>query len=231
MLHISNFIKNIITDIYVPEKFGINLDDDWSDNFDAFVSDIENNYAGAEVCHGVSKAVIVAKDEDIVVKVPFQGYYESYEENEEDFDEQFGVFYPNEGANNKFNNWDYCQLEVEEYEKAKAHHVGNFFAEVQKVEHGCYIQEKCECFCVKNSGVARSENSMNASNRLRKKYHVRFNSLFIADCVEYYGEEATDNFLAYVYEYGIDEDMHDSNYGYATADGRPVLIDYSGWWD
>lgn len=228
MLEVSNFVKNIIDNIYIPNNFGINLDEDWSDHFDDFVGDIERTYADVSVHHGVSKAVLVSDKENVVVKIPFNGYFEYTEDESEDDNESYGYFIEFEEANNSKNGWDYCQTELEAYQTAQQYKLEKFFAEVEKTKNGCYIQEKCVCYAERKN-TNTNENSLKTAKKLYDSYCYRFATSFIADCIDYYGEAETDKFLAYVDEFCLNEDMHNSNYGYAVSDGRPVLIDYSGW--
>lgn len=137
--------------------------------------------------NGVTKGVLIFKDLDFVVKIPFQGrnsYIESHYEsangnwhwsNSGKIDECTKVegveeFFEFEGSAAEESNWNYCQAEAEITVKAKAEGIEECIAATSFLgyagDHPIYIQEKCFMF----SDASSSTNREKYMNRTKEDY-------------------------------------------------------------
>lgn len=217
-------ILNTIDDL-INNEMGIN--NEYDDN--ALVDDMSYrlNDLGYTVCYGISKVVILDDYHDEVIKIPFNGIY-SYNEEEE-----IDIFHQNYGANTyqeSGSEWDYCETEVLNYALAAEKGYEEFFLETQLLGeyngHPIYRQKK---------GITMSNNeSIHASAESAKLYrdsrslHNEAGMEWTAIAVDQYGKEKIEDFLNFLAETGMDEDLHADNVGFNT-EGKCVLIDYSGW--
>lgn len=186
-------------------------------------------YAGA----GVSKVALVAEELTHVLKVPFIGrFYESWNEETKKYDEIWEDFqyapYSDDGN-------DYCFSEVEIYQMAVEHGVECMFAKTElfgTLNCGLpvYIQERViPIGSSKASSFTPTEDSLTKA----KKYSCEpCYTDWKAIVIDLYGEEFLNKFFDFINNICPEcgEDLHCQNYGF-TADGRPVILDYSGWRD
>lgn len=231
-------IKQLFYNVKIPNEFGGNVEDDsydwvldWLEEH--IIPYLEGRY---EICHGVSKVVLVPDEGDYVIKIPFNGTYESCYDDNGDFEDEFWTeFYqaPEECG------WDYCATEVEIYEKAKEHNIECFFAKTEflctsKNYHPIYIQEKVRTRYGFDSDLVKpSEKSL---KDYKEKYKNDFNSGgvfkdndWVALCLDKYGMEIIKKFSDFLYNNpNVNYDMHTDNYGF-RLDKTPCLIDFSGW--
>lgn len=141
--------------------------------------------------NGVTKGVLIFKDLDFVVKIPFEGmfyfteshyvdaqgrwrYSDEVMSTEEmanwkkiDADDEFVKF---EGANANDSDWNYCALEAELTKQAKVEDLDFCFAATEFLgyakDHPIYIQEKCCMF----SDASSTTNKEKYSNRTKSDY-------------------------------------------------------------
>ena len=232
-------IKQVFYNTKFPNEFGGNLEDE---SYEWIFDWLETNITPYldeeyEICHGVSKVVLVPADGDYVIKIPFNGTYEScYDDNGDFEDEIWNEFYnaPEECG------WDYCATEVEVYEKAKEYNVECFFVKTEllctsKNFHPIYIQEKAK---TRNS-VARDElmkPSEKSLKEYKEKYKKDFGSMgvlrdeeWIALCLDKYNIDIVERFVNFLNDNAfVNWDMHGENYGF-RLDMTPCLIDFSDW--
>lgn len=194
--------------------------------------------------YGVSKGVLIFDDLDFVIKIPF---YTSFVEGEYDYDEETGeeiciceggpagyAFYGTRvGEYEKENDWDYCETETQYYEVAQADNVEEFFAKTWLLGKVCgwpiYAQAKAVIFNSRECWTSRanktySDELRKSARTVREGMYFEANSEWIMDCIEYYGEERTAQFISFCDNWCID-DLHDANIGYVN--GAPCIIDYS----
>lgn len=239
MYTISEEIKMSIDDkinnLYVPDEFGQTEDGPDGDT-EKFIDTLWETFRCDDILTGASKCVVLLHNQNFVLKIPFEGQqiwkqvrdYSAEEYNYNDFD---FVFYPFNCARTK-DHWDYCNDEVEIFKKAEAAGVGSFFARTDfygysKDNYPIYVQERCEVF----NNVDVDDKYKNLSKEIKtsaSKVSSELPKEWIALAIEYFGQELTDKFLAFVEDEHID-DLHDSNFGFIGD--RPVLIDYSGYFD
>lgn len=135
--------------------------------------------------------------------------------------------------------WDYCSLESAIYQEALKRGLGQYFAEEGLLGylqdgHPVYYQQRCVALCDSEAYDWNSDEyqrrSTNAHKTCEKLNAYCFNSWWIADFIERYGEKEFKTLSDFLLEMQID-DLRDCNVGY--LDGAPILFDYSGFrqWD
>ena len=173
----------------------------------------DSYYVGVHM--GVSKGVLVPDEEDFVFKIPFE-------------------------ADNcgELLTYDYCEVEVINYEAAKKAGVEKYFAitkffDTFKTDDGVrlpvYIQEKITPFEEVNSWDADKQythyeskaNSYTGTERLPLKW--------INDFIECYSEDQFDELGRFLDAHDIN-DLHAGNVGYVENE-YPVIFDFSGYHD
>lgn len=239
MYNISEEIKKIIDDkinnLYVPDEFSQTEDGPDGDT-EEFIDTLWETFRCDDILTGASKCVVLLSNQNFVLKIPFEGKQRwmqtknfdapKYDSNNFDF-----VFLPFNCARTK-DHWDYCNDEVEIFKKAEAAGVSSFFARTDfygysKDNHPIYVQERCEVF----DSVDVDDMYESLSKEIKtsaSKVSSELPEEWIALAIKYFGQELTDKFLAFVKDEYID-DLHYSNFGFIGD--RPVLIDYSGYFD
>ena len=235
-------IKRLFNTVKIPNEFGGNSENEdyywvfeWLD--ENIIPQLEGQY---EIAHGVSKIVLVPNEGDYVIKIPFNGCYETIWDEEEDeeveSEEIWREFY-NAPENC---GWDYCAAEVEVYERAVELGVECFFA---KTEFLCftnnwypiYIQEKVKTrYAFAKELIQPSEKSLKDYDEKYKKGFgdcgVLRDNNWVALSIDKYGIEIVKKFVDFLhYDMPfINCDMHSENYGF-RLDKTPCLIDFSDW--
>ena len=188
-----------------------------------------------ETVTGITKMVIFPPHESdqYVIKIPFNACWK--EEDEGWFEEMSQAYYPLEQEYG----WDYCKRELEIYELAKAAGIKEFFPITKlyaDTEYPIYIQETCEeVFCTHRKPAPNNKYTIETvlqlfDNRLARNLIFKFADDWILDTVQAYGTDKFITFINFLITYDLN-DFHAGNYGYAKADGRPVLIDFSGFYE
>ena len=181
------------------------------------------------ISRGITKIVIIPKNTDYVIKIPFTGIY-----HYTDSDELYLV------AKVDFDEYDVFDIEKQTYnnlfQESKVAFLPNYFI---GTFNGIpiYIQEKIKVTCshhfydaTYSYGEKKESVAKIRKESLYDDDHVDTTCLrefFIADLITWYGEEATKWILADCKDI---DDLHGNNYGY-TEDGRPVIFDYAGFDD
>lgn len=224
-----NTMANIFRKLAIPDFFGGNYDtDDYENIFQWCQTNRDKIKSSYQLKHGVSKLVFLFEDmKDWVVKIPFNGYY--YSSNYTKEDEEWIDFI--NASDDYYGEWDYCNTELEYYEKMKENDLECFLANTQYLcstlnYYPIYIQEKVTPQKEDTKKRTPSQKSLNLVNE--KRYHV--NRIWAATAIDFYGIEKTEKFIDYIENIypRMGYDLHDGNYGY-RADGSPCLIDFSGW--
>lgn len=186
------------------------------------------------ICKGASKIGFVSLDGSFVCKFNYSAeidcdYHIWYDEDEEvehdhidgciDFDE--------------YNN--YCD---DEYSYSCEFEAAGFGDLIAKVKLGkkipgtniqMYIQEKAKIYHDWGSLEKASEDSQSKAKDIINDIYVdELEEEWLADLVEYCGEDRARDFLGYIDEMGIN-DLHSNNVGY--IDDAAVLVDFSGYWN
>ena len=218
------------------------------DNFgagDACVDDLISHFDDSIIkikdwAWGATKLVIIPQKGDFVIKIPFEGQEvelwpideETGEENY-DAEPEWGIDRFMYAQNDT--HWDYCLTEVERYSLAREFGFERFFLETFCIGyvkgHPIYVQEKIE----EIGPVSDSRKSKTSSKEAKEKAHecgyypdVHFD--WLAAVVDILDEDqALADFLQFLDENDIDNDLHSGNIGYKN--GFPVLMDYAGFYD
>ena len=181
-----------------------------------------------ELHEGSSKLVFIPKDENYVIKIPYTG--DSYtDENDNIIDYTFAHANP---ESKKFR-WDYCLAETLLWRNAKRSKVHHAFAKERILgfinNHPIYIQQRAEVYAESNKYNSASNKERNKTLSCCYKHNVRIfqeeGVSWQSDMLEYYGQNIFLKIMHFIEDFKI-SDLHESNLGY--IDGRPVIIDYSG---
>lgn len=201
------------------------------DSFHLFGKYIEEHGYDFEydICSGATKAVIVPKNEDFVIKIPFAGWND-YDNQTSHYNEEIDEYvYDVPFVAFQYN---YCQLEEENYECARENNVENYFAKTSLIGFingfAIYIQDKVESFFHSKSRGYHSEKEKEALTQSYRDEDLEQLPLdWALDFINVYGEEEFINFLIFTIEYHIN-DLRNVNVAYRN--GKPIVCDYSGYW-
>ena len=196
--------------------------------------------------NGLSRLVIIPKEENYVLKINLshytsdeedavdmaeveeadQKYYDTWYDDYED--KVYGVYINELGE-------DYSDTEVTIYEEAEEAGIGKFFAKEWYVGeicgHSCYAQEKAETYENSNEKVDFSFSKINVvelSKSIKKvgeKYDYFDHGIWLL-FADYYGIEEYTKLVDFIIERGIG-DLHNGNVGFKFGTNIPVLIDYA----
>lgn len=202
---IVNFIKENF-DVYdlTSEDFQLIMDDNYGE--------IDFEYAS-----GASKGVFIVQDDE-VIKMPFSK--EEVENWEDEGDEEYVR------ADMEVN---YCDLEYENYLRAKEEGLEKYFAAIRPIRSikdvQLYAQEFCECDDFYES--SNESNNLALAVFERSISDVSLPRDWAGEFVETYGEKELERLYNFIAEYEIN-DLHNGNVG-RKMDGTLCLIDYSGY--
>ena len=209
-----------ILKIEFPSNFGSDEDGEETPVMEEVYNQLDSS---VETAYGASKFVIFLNNKE-VVKVPFSGCY-WWDEDAEDhyrFDE--------------FMNTDYCATEAAVYADAVALGVEKFFASMKyrgtaKGGTPIYLAERVYTYydngAVRERTDSFSKRSQEIADEMKDNYNIRIHREWLARAIEYYGEDAVNDLLAFIELEGIN-DFHTENIGF-REDGSPVILDYSGY--
>lgn len=246
-----NFNHQIIDELIkaitpIPCEFGVMVEDDCGGgepiNFYDITKKVSEIDPEAEVEYGLSKLVIIPSDSSVVIKIPFNGMdeyqYKEYDEENDDEDEDYddgewvwSNFY---GASGSIPD-DYCQAEYEKFLSLKDKNLECFVAETEfysKVDStNIFIAEKVIPFDNLYKNIPNpSKKSKETAEQWRKSRKLYcFNEDWLANCIDFYGQEKVEKFINYCYndDNDIIRDLHGGNFGYRQKDNSPCILDYS----
>ena len=193
---------------------------------------------------GASKLAIFFPNTDFVVKIPFSGYFDEDEydddywdfehaENDSEIDEPdlADYYYSFEGACDQGDGSDYCRAEELCYELATEYGVEQLFAKTEcigKVNgYPIYAQPICESFSFSNNSLDNSKEEIALTlSKCKENDFYSFNDEWLTDVLKYYGDEIFNNLCHFIDTENI-RDLHNGNIGYRN--GAPILFDYSGY--
>ena len=187
--------------------------------------------------NGISKLVLIPRViSHFVIKIPYRVIWDGDEYDEEN--DEYGLY--REFSQAPFSGWDYCASEWMYYCLAKKHHLENFFPKTilyKENPYPIYCQEKCLPFYKVQTHTKSKEyaeaKARELSTTMPKELKRNFYTLdknWITDAIDWYGEDQLFKLLRFLADYNI-TDLHRSNYGYLEETLRPVLIDFSGFYD
>ena len=242
-------IDSLVQDFsYLSQPFGLLIA---NDNIEEplFYSELEEAIlevdGDADIQFGISKFVIIPSTTDYVIKIPFNGRYEYYDDDirlyeEEKLDDYTYIIH--DGCPYFYSPFsyvaDYCEKEFSTYKKLCCKNLEYFVAETRFYKEfpnkiKIFTQEKIiPCFndCEDRKPTIRSKD---IAKRWIKEDCFALDSTWLANCIDYYGEQQTKRFMDYCdnKEPDILADTHLGNLGYRPDDGSPVILDYSGFSD
>lgn len=161
---------------------------------------------------GATKGVIIPKDADFVIKIPFEAY----------------------NCGDNFNEDDYCQLEATAYENALIEGFEFVFVETKFVDIidgiKIYVQPRVDEYARDEDEEYLSCDESNEMEDLKDSYFSAYdmNSYWLYEFINVYGMDIFNDFCHFTEEYGIN-DLHGGNLGYYH--GKPVIFDYSGYFE
>ena len=215
MTYNKETIFNLLKDLPLDGDF-------YEEKNDLFIEYIKDTFY---YDNGASKFVLIPKDPDadFVIKIPYNGSLHG-----DDFWEEYCW-----AENDADRPWDYCATEVYRFFIAKEHGLAECFAETKFLDfindYPIYIQERCVPL---STNLDRSKHSLKEKTKTlslcgEKLDFINLN--WLTDFRLYYGEDIFVDFVNFVSENGWDDDLRSDNIGYIND--RPVLIDYSGFWE
>lgn len=203
---------------------------------------------------GASKLVLIFKDFNFVIKIPYTGYSDPCESNPcEDCEssesrcsscpyhnnndypdsDYFDFCSANYGNKILEREWDYCEAETWLYNKAKENGVEVCFAETRLLGfvdgHPIYAQAKAQIYWDYYTSTRKShtrEDRITTEEACRRINGWCFNVDWLSDFLTTFGDDMFQKFMTFIKIYDI-RDLHTGNVGY--IDGVPVLVDYSGY--
>lgn len=186
-----------------------------------FLDSIDYEYEA--ICYGASKLVIIPVGTDYVIKIPYTGILD---EDDFTFDNFTGII-------KKDNTWDYCAAELIHYQVAVERKINNFLAEIVFIgfinDYPIYIQEKAityDDYCMGND-YSRKEKETARS-------YCRENGIYIDTCwlVDFNRYHKDPYKTKELFDFVKAENINDlSFYNVGIVGSRPVLVDYSGFFD
>lgn len=242
---INEFINQFKEEMELPEFF---TEDDGYD----IKYDLEERFGEdtiEKIAWGVTKFVIILKDSDYVIKIPFKGKLEdrySYGCSRTDCNGECNYCPYSENTNGEFyaqmaignraklkNSWDYCEVESIRYRLAEMEGLQKFFAKTTLIDevdgYPIYIQEKIRLFSDDDWNDDMENRIEESRKTLTTKYpnlHSEANPLWIMNIVNMFGEEEADRLCKFIEHYHV-RDLHTENIGYRN--GVPVMSDYSSY--
>lgn len=210
------FNKDEILNLFKDFNFSNGFDDSKIDSFAAYLL---NKNLSFSYDFGTTKAVIIPKDKDYVIKIPFQGYY--------DLKDNFHFF----TKASLENHWDYCKVEMERYKQVSENILKECFAETIFIgyinDYPIYIQERCIPFNATNKKTKEERKSMQSYLNNCISGQTCLNANWCIDFVNYYGKERFENFIIFIECFDWSDDLSWDNVGYKA--GRPIVIDFAGY--
>lgn len=166
------------------------------------------------VYSGATKVVIAF--DDFVIKIPFCG------------DEDKDFSYAPENCV-----WDYCLAEVKRYAIAEISGFAMFFAKTELIGdikgHPVYRQPKAEIDFFNQNYMLSKNKKYSVAMDLSRKITGNLSYEWIYESISCYGLNIVENFINFLKDTNICDDLHTRNIGH--RDGFPVLVDYSGFYE
>ena len=182
--------------------------------------------------YGASKLVLIPKDtsKKYVIKIPFNGIEDDIFDEDSNY---WGYGYVSfEHSKIKKRPWDYCATEYYRYKIAKKYSFESYFAKTDILgyinNYPIYIQPKCTVFSKSNidfSDKEREHTKSICTENKKKIIPINLNWLTLFKYT--YGENELISFLKFLSKWKWNDDLRGDNLG--ILNGKPVIIDYSGY--
>ena len=172
---------------------------------------------------GASKLVIIPNGANYVFKIPFNSAYNTTH--------RFNLANGDEKRS-----WDYCLTESLVYIQAKRANLHSLFASERMVgeinNHPIYIQQKAitleDAYKIEDFDNILWDLPREKSRQIQREVGYSLNSRWLAAAIKWYGENRVRRLLFFLSDNELC-DFHEKNIGFIGS--RPVLIDYSSFWD
>ena len=198
----------------------------------------ENTFELFDYNTGATKFVIKPCDFDYVIKIPFN--YIERDSSDCCSTSGYNIYtykdklsFTGAKMNDGEWGWDYCALEEKIFKTAKKEGWDRFFTEIEQVreitQYPTYVQKRIRMYNTTNR--KRSEEYLNRSKEICMSNRVRYSCPgWWADVLESFKgrEENFLDFLDFLKEYNLDDDLHANNVGYDIETRFPVICDYGG---
>ena len=215
-----NEIKEMLN-FFNPEHF---TDED----VDIFIEEFSNQNCHPEFTWeaGCTKCVIIPDNRDYVIKIPFDGSYDYYDDENGNF-----VYFYNGGGEE---GWDYCELENEYWiDKIQDSEFSQFFLFTQMINVNnwpIYVQEKV--VTVQEEFNRTHYSSINSLYKVRESgtsSRVDLPDDWLAVCLENLNNDIDklNEFIDFLKDNF--SDLHIANIGYCG--NQAVILDYAGFDD
>ena len=241
--------KNVI------EMCQIYTEYDYDEPFKEYYNYFKDAVGASKVMNGISKLVVFFDAyPNYVFKIPFYGYLEIPEADEDDYKDCAALgklcpwysrddikYYKCASHDNEYPvlNDDYCAAEAYLYTLAKKAKVASMLAKTIYLGKVCgldvYVSECVPSEYNCNIASKTSKHSVDRARKIltnsNKKYNL-YSELYageLAIFIENYGVNAAKRLINFVNENHIG-DFHSGNFG-IDANGRIKIIDYSGFYD
>lgn len=218
--------QRIVSRLNLPAEFGVDEDMDVSDIEVQLEDVIDGDYF---VSCGISKAVIIVENLPFVIKIPFNGRWET--EWDYDSDRVAEKYFMEFEKANITEPADYCYDELDRTKLIQNSGFGCFVPDMMFLMTACgynvYVQEKVIPRCDEKSKYNPSEGSL-----AKAREEGYWDLIWAATAIDMYGLKFFHNFMDWAYAncYDMMLDLHQANYGYDVG-GCPVILDVSGFRD
>jgi len=208
---IKQYLKN-----FNPEHFT-------EEDVDVFVSEINigNTLPDFNWETGATKCVIIPEERDYVIKIPFDGEMDYYEER------QFRYFYNGGGEEG----WDYCLLEQEYFiEYIEGTGFEKFFLVPETIEiekdWPVYVQEKVLPYLESEEREYKSVKSLYTVRTSGISHQISIPEEWLAVCLENLNNDVDklQEFITFLKDNF--SDLHTGNIGYKN--GQAIILDFGG---
>lgn len=231
---ISKFLQERLENTGIPsfENICCHLVDDDEDTLDGEYAEFARLMGASDWDNGATKLVLWFDEiPDYVVKIPFYGRIHHEMDDNGCWEEIESYSYHGADMATIFRDVpcdDYCAVESRVYEEAFNMDMAQFFAQtfflMEKFGVAFYLSRKIDN-TLWSSHFNVSDGSLVRASRMS---YTGFSESHIVACfIECYGEKDTQTLVEFVEAVNI-TDLHDDNVG-ITADGKVVIIDYSGY--
>lgn len=228
-------VVNTIKKLGVPNHLGADEETGECSFIWDVINDLSHKKISVHAEEGASKGVFLIDGCDKVIKVPYDGYWESSYDEDEGYDEDFVSFHSANGHNKYFEDdsvWDYCENELEKYKLAVSLGFAEFFPETTFYgyvnDRPIYLQERVKTFYDRED----REPSAHAKELYKSngdKFKVA-NATWVQLLIDRFGLDKVNAFMDFIKEYDMDGDLHTGNIGF-KYDGTPCILDFSGYRD
>lgn len=169
---------------------------------------------------GATKGVLIFRDLDCVLKIPFDG--------------SDGEWFIGALEGEDYYNWNYCAAEADYYSMAEMANLEECFLETKcviSIQGRPIYKQPLATMMHDKQGYGKSCSSEEEYNKVSstiKESHEIFNLPWQVDAFNFYGKILFEKLMNFISDCGI-RDLHGGNLGYIGE--QPVLVDYASFND